>query len=353
MRVILFSLLLSFACTHPSKKSTTTTTTPKQTSIQTPQTKITPTKIKPRIVAQLSDDLARVVLRKDMFYILEQDGLVKISKDGKDRVSLTAKIGPQRCGLFAGEETLYWTKISGFSEMPAGGFIRMVPLVDGKKEQTIKGMTFPESLVEIGDALYSLDWYNGKLTKHAAGKNQVLSNGGDGYQMLSLCSNRLVTDGEWLYYSFSAQKSTKENIGISTSLMRLSPSGGEPTVLATQVGLVSELTIDNGYLYWLSNSAKIYRVKTSGGEPELLAKTKQYSDSTIVVRGNYVYWVDGFSKMPYQIMRVSLAGGEPEVLYENQALASTALLADDTELFWVERPPDGSSRLVALSVPIQ
>lgn len=354
MHRILCALLVTLGCMKeapppraPPATASPPGATPKKQTTPTPEaTEASGAAL--RAVTELTDDLPRVALFGDTIFVLEQNGLFRVSKGGQDKTTLVNKIGPQRCGLFAGEGALYWSKISGYSEMPSGGYIRVVPLKEGIKEKTVKGLTFPESLTALGDSFYSVDWYNGKVTRHGPNGNTVLADGGDGFDMLSLCTNRIVTDGTWLYYSFADKKSVKEGVGISSSVMKLSPSGGKPTTLFTQVGQISELTIEGEYLYWMAQSKSIYRAKVTGGEPQELAKTRQYSNSTIVVKGEYVYWLDGFSRSPYYLSRVPKAGGEVEVLYEGKTLASTVLLADDKELFWIELQP---KRLVAFPLP--
>ncbi len=109
-------------------------------------------------------------------------------------------------------------------------------------------------------------------------------------------------------------------------------------------GEVRSLEMHEGTLYWEADGDQnqIWRLAAGATEPELVANG--VSAFTILVRGQYLYYVSGNER---SLERVSLASlpGTPELIREGIGDSSMGLYATDTDLYFRPYPAYGIQTL--------
>lgn len=133
-------------------------------------------------------------------------------------------------------------------------------------------------------------------------------------------ATRMVSDGAYLYW--------KNGFGPG-SIERVPVSGGAVEQVVPLAGATG-LAIDDEYVYWFDDEV-ITRTPKSGGEPQAIYDTEEYSLSDITVAGESVYWVEA---VPGHVHSVRVDGTDASSLASNQEHPKR-LIQDGTHLFWV------------------
>lgn len=117
----------------------------------------------------------------------------------------------------------------------------------------------------------------------------------------------------------------------TTRVVRVSTSGGSPTVLA-QGTSPSSVAVDGTNGYWLDNGAVMACAK-NGCKPAMLASgTSGGSLAELATDGSYVYWTD--SNPNGSVMRVPVGGGASSTVASGQK-TPTRIALDATAVYWI------------------
>jgi hypothetical protein len=120
--------------------------------------------------------------------------------------------------------------------------------------------------------------------------------------------------------------------------------GGAVAIFASaEDPFIEALTIDEGFVYWVSSSSgTLNRIPKTGGALEVLAKD-QIHPLRLAVAGEYVYWLSGTSDpgsevgMPAVLSRMLKSGSEPEALAESSVSVYrfSDVIVDGGFVYWV------------------
>lgn len=126
------------------------------------------------------------------------------------------------------------------------------------------------------------------------------------------------------------------------SLKKVPLAGGEPTTLATNLGALARVLVDERYVYvgyvdGPSDSAgrhqpsAVMRVPIEGGTPVTLVSGG--STNAIAIDRDYLYWTDQHAGF---VSKVLLAGGDAVELASGQD-SPRAITVDDVNVYWANR----------------
>ncbi len=100
-------------------------------------------------------------------------------------------------------------------------------------------------------------------------------------------------DSEGIYY-FDKEASANDGDPFEIEF-RPTDDPENPTVLNTDVPVinfsVTNLRVDEDYLYWITEDARILRLSKSGGQPQRMAYTSTHPHD-LVLSPNRIYWID-------------------------------------------------------------
>lgn len=132
-----------------------------------------------------------------------------------------------------------------------------------------------------------------------------------------------------------------------TTILRIAAEGGEPETLAREEGLVRDLVVDQGALFWSATSADaIRRRPLEGGEIVTLAGDVA-APGAIAVDPRHVYWVSAGRPtrgVAPTFNRIARDGGAPERLAELAASPSAITLAGDHIVYAIHRSTTATAR---------
>lgn len=144
----------------------------------------------------------------------------------------------------------------------------------------------------------------------------------------------IASDGAYVYWAEEAE----DEASIRTSLYRVSRHGGVSEKLAGgYVDTLGNLAIANGHLYTMTNSmsgTQLVAIDVITFEDRILwespAGMPERPLSKLIVRGNFVYWLDDQS-----IHRLPLDGG-PKVVLVGDLVSPSDLWLEGGTVFWSE-----------------
>jgi hypothetical protein len=154
----------------------------------------------------------------------------------------------------------------------------------------------------------------------------------------------VASDGRWVFVV--DVDSSAPGLLPESAIVRVSASGGQPTVMARCKGEVAALALDEAHVYWADRfDGTVMAAPKTGGDPHVLA-TERALPGEIVVDENALYWVEEQSESLWTMPKT---GGSPHQIAQDFA-GLTRLAADATSVWWVNATAvDGSFHL--LSVP--
>ena len=128
----------------------------------------------------------------------------------------------------------------------------------------------------------------------------------------------------------------------NTSLVMVPAAGGSTTVLGTQSGLPSALTLDGTHAYWSlyltgtsSASSTVYATPLAGGGTVPLGSISNTTIGALAVSGSYVYWETAQGTSTDKLWRVPISGGAPTGL-ASTPFGTQGLAADATSVYWTQ-----------------
>ncbi|HEX4336389.1 MAG TPA: hypothetical protein VH062_10785 [Polyangiaceae bacterium] len=223
--------------------------------------------------------------------------------------------------LAADSSALYWTSAGPTGKVDT---LAMAPLQGGAPE--VLAMGSPLGFTVVGGSVYWLDGVERTL-------NQVPISGGDSRVLYrrDIVPDGLVTDGANLFWF--------ENGPSSSTVMKVSLSGGEPTALVTAPMTVAALAVDMSQLYFVDRVAGVVgSIPVTGGAVTTLVTTDGLSP-VLASDGTYLYFATVRAQDPDavtndgKIQRVLVHGGTPTVLVSALGDFSNLLL-DPPNLFF-------------------
>ena len=137
--------------------------------------------------------------------------------------------------------------------------------------------------------------------------------------------------------------------GPTSDILRVTVSGGAPTLFAHAVPLVAPtgLAADAANVYTASDSGGLRKLPVNGATPTVLYEPNGADvPRSIALGGGYVYWGSGDGS----IKRLPVDGGVPAVV--SPAVTGTdvfAMAVDDANVYWIEANP---STMVLRKAPL-
>jgi len=113
------------------------------------------------------------------------------------------------------------------------------------------------------------------------------------------------------------------------------PSGVSPTIFGP-VGFISEIAVDNNYVYWADfvdqadGKGSVKKVPKGGGTITIISTGG--SPWGLAIDGNAIYWSEETNNV---IKRMAIAGGPIATLAENLSIP-TGIAIDSTYVYWIE-----------------
>ncbi len=249
------------------------------------------------------DDVLVLRLTAQRLYACGCEGLHRLDPSNGDLQLLAL---PDRCcdGLSLAGTAAYWSDLTE-------GVVHRTDLGSTETTPFVQGQAGPGWVVANAGAIY---WMNYSDDPAAGGPFRIDLGGGEPQQLavpavpadwpedVGVRPAGLALDDRYVYFALGA---VRWNTLDRAAIVRVPKEGGTPVVLAQDSHYhVWDLAVDETHVYWARMrdnnfvpgdgpdiGGAVLRVPKEGGEVELLA-SGQNGPQSVVVEGDYVYWIN-------------------------------------------------------------
>jgi hypothetical protein len=278
--------------------------------------------------------LGIAVDRTNLYWTDYDEGtIMKLPLAGGPPVAIaTGQLSPEYIAVDA--TRVYWS--IGASSTGGVGGIAEVPLAGGAPVQIAFDPTaLHDSVVSDGSHVFWTSYQGGTVTRMAP----------DGSSPVTIASGQSGPIG--VAVSATSVYWTNQ---VGGGVMEAPIGGGAPVLLVPGLG-AANVAVNETSVYW-STGASLVKVSPSGAAPVMLATAPGDAESggVVAVGETYVYW--GFSDHgdgPI-LLEVPKGGGTLQPLVPGGDLMSvSAIAADASCVYWAEVGPSGPGSIMALA----
>jgi hypothetical protein len=217
--------------------------------------------------------------------------------------------------------TIYWTEGGPVGDLEGFGQIASQLPGTGRVDTVASGVLSDSPPIDVnGGYVYVADKWRVKRVPRTGGRVQTITRADDQIESLA-------TDGASVFW---AQRPLAK-------AFRAAAAGGAPVPLGTpppaSTGPAGPIHALNGWVYWMSGYSAILRVPAAGGQVTPLATGLPFL-SDLVVDDDYVYFSEQDGS---NINRIPVGGGAPAFIASGTRFSYKSLALDATNLYWIDQ----------------
>jgi hypothetical protein len=226
--------------------------------------------------------------------------------------------------------SVYWTSYVPNGAQPNGA-VNAVPMAGGPTSTIVSQQDVSVGLAVRDGDVYWVDvdptantlsvmgLHNGVTTTLATGITSVTD---------------LAVDDTYVYW---CNEGTYDKLFVDGALMRVPRAGGSTSVVLSPTTNPYALAVDANNIYWTDYSTStLYEMPLAGGTPLALASPVQY----FTIDTKYAYYANYLGTGMGAIAKVALSGGNPTILASDLTYPSY-IAVDGTNAYWTGYVPNG------------